>query len=89
MALEPGASLRCWAMAKHVIEAAPPAQEMTRRPRDVQHAQLGLRLGDRTNLSMEVTVTSTGILAVGALVSGILLSSAVIVLAARTQRPPV
>jgi len=63
-------------MAKHVTEAAP-------RTQDVQHAQLGLRIGDRTTLSMEVTVTSTGLLAIGALVSGILLSSAVIVRAAR------
>jgi hypothetical protein len=63
-------------MAKYIIEAALPAQ-------DVQHAQFGLRIGERTNLSMEVRVTSTGLLAIGALVSGILLSSAVIVRAAR------
>jgi hypothetical protein len=63
-------------MAKHIIEVAQPAP-------DVQHAQLALRIGDRTNLTMEVRVTSTGLLAIGALVSSILVSSAVIVRAAR------
>jgi hypothetical protein len=63
-------------MAKHIIEAAQPAQ-------DIQHAQFGLRIGDRTNLTLEVRVTSTGLLAIGALVSSILVSSAVIVRAAR------
>jgi hypothetical protein len=56
-------------------------------PDDVQHAQIALRIGERSSLTMEVKVTSTGVLAIGALVSAILLSSAVIVRAARPPAP--
>jgi len=49
----------------------------------VQRAGFGIEFGERARLTAEVRVTSVGILAIGALVSSILLSSAVIVRAAR------
>jgi hypothetical protein len=50
-------------------------------------ATVSIRIGERA--SFEAGITTTGLLAVGALVSGILLSSAVIVLAAgRRTAPP-
>jgi len=56
------------------------------RPNDAQHAALALRIGKRTRLRAEVAVTPLGLLSIGALVSSILLSSAVIVRAARRDR---
>lgn len=48
-----------------------------------QHASLALAIGKRSGLKADVTVTPTGLLAIGALVSAILLSTAAIVHAAR------
>jgi hypothetical protein len=45
----------------------------------LQTADLSLKLGKRVGLDMRVRLTSAGILSVGALVSGILLSTAVLV----------
>ncbi|MCP3735689.1 hypothetical protein M9979_12475 [Sphingomonas sp. RP10(2022)] len=51
-----------------------------------QHARFHLKAGKRVRLVADVTVTNGGLLAIGALVSSILLSSAVIVKAARQDR---
>jgi len=48
-----------------------------------QRATLTLRAGRKLRLKAEVSVTPTGLLSIGALVSSILLSSAAIVVAAR------
>jgi hypothetical protein len=61
----------------------PPA--LARRD-SVQHAGLALRIGKRTRLRADVSVTPLGLVSIGALVSSILLSSAVIVRAARRDR---
>lgn len=50
------------------------------------HARVALRVGRRVRMSAEIGITSAGIVSVAALVSSILLSTAVIVGAAR--RPP-
>jgi hypothetical protein len=55
---------------------------------DRQHAALSLRLGKRARLSAEVTVTSRGLLAIGGLVSSILVSTALIVHVARGTNKP-
>ena len=51
-----------------------------------QSAHLDLRLGSRGMLKAEVRVTPAGLLAIGALVSGIILSVAPLVWSAR-RRP--
>ena len=56
------------------------------RANDAQHAALALRIGKRMQMRAEVAVTPLGLLSIGALVSSILLSSAVIVRAARHDR---
>lgn len=55
-------------------------------PRAGHAAMVSIRIGERA--AFDAGITSTGLLAVGALVSGILLSSAVIVLAAGRRRGP-
>ncbi len=61
------------------MKTTPPA------PRhDLQHARLAIRIGKRARLTADVAVTDRGLLAIGALVSAILLSTAVVVHAART-----
>lgn len=60
-------------------------------PRDrTQRAKLTFRVGKRTRLSARVEVTSEGLLAIGGLVSSILLSTAVLVRVAvrEGKRPP-
>ena len=54
--------------------------------RPIQHAALTLRAGRKLRVKAEVRVTPAGLLSIGALVSAILLSSAAIVVAARTPR---
>jgi len=49
-------------------------------------AAVRLRLGRRARLDMHVAIGSDGLLAIGALVSAILLSSAAIVVAAKRPR---
>ena len=56
------------------------------RANDAQHAALALRIGKHMRMRAEVAVTPLGLLSIGALVSSILLSSAVIVRAARHDR---
>ncbi|WBH17383.1 hypothetical protein [Sphingomonas radiodurans] len=57
-----------------------PALTTVPAPAPVYHrGKIALRIGRRTKLSVGVTVTSQGLLAIGALVSSILLSTAVIV----------
>lgn len=53
------------------------------RPHPSQQARFGLTVGRRTSLTAEVAVSPSGLLAIGALVSAILLSTAVIVHTAR------
>jgi hypothetical protein len=53
----------------------------------VQHAGFELQIGGKTRLRGDVSVTSAGLLSIGALVSSILLSTAVIVRVARKRRP--
>jgi hypothetical protein len=53
---------------------------------NVQRATIALRLGKRSRVRAELTMTPAGLLSVGALVSSILLSTAVIVRSAR-RRP--
>ncbi len=55
------------------------ADDLIPSPRRLQRAKLLLRFGRRTRLSLRIEVTSDGLLAVGALVSSILLSTAVLV----------
>jgi len=50
------------------------------------HARLAIRIGKRSGVTADVSVTPAGLLSIGALVSAILLSSAVIVRAARTDK---
>ena len=52
----------------------------------IQRATIKLRAGKHARVSARVEVTPTGLLAIGALVSSILLSSAVIVRAAKAPR---
>jgi hypothetical protein len=52
---------------------------------ETQHAQLAVRFGRKGRLRADVTVTPLGLLSIGALVSSILLSTAVIVRAARDR----
>jgi hypothetical protein len=54
----------------------------TSPPRDAQRARLVARFGRRARLAASVDVTSRGLVAIGALVSAILLSTAVLVRAA-------
>lgn len=49
----------------------------------MQHAGFEIRIGERASLRAEVSVTSVGLLSIGALVSSVLLSTAVVVRAAR------
>ncbi len=53
---------------------------------DAQHAKFAIEFGNRASVVGEVRITSAGILAIGALMSSILLSTAVIVRAARQPR---
>ncbi|MEH3106896.1 MAG: hypothetical protein PGN09_06295 [Sphingomonas fennica] len=48
-----------------------------------QHARIALRLGRRGRATAEVGVTAGGLLAIGGMVAAILLSTAVLVRAAR------
>lgn len=59
-------------------------------PAPDQHARLDLQAGP-VSLKMEVRVTPTGLLAIGGLVSGILLSTAVLVWSATSvpRRHPI
>jgi len=57
------------------------------RPPDMQQARFTMSIGGRASMTAEVSVTPAGLLAIGALVSGILLSSAVIVRAAKRNAP--
>ncbi len=52
------------------------------RPPVTQRGKLSLRIGKRARLAVRVEVTSGGLLAIGGLVSSILLSTAVLVGAA-------
>lgn len=51
-----------------------------------QRASVALQIGSHARISAEVAVTSGGLLAIGALVSSILLSTAVIVRVARPRK---
>ena len=55
-------------------------------PPPVHRAKAAIRFGRRAGLTASVRITSGGILSVGALVSGILLSTAVLVRAAGRAR---
>ena len=59
---------------------------MNEEKRAMQSASVDLRLGEHVALKAEVRVTPGGLLAIGALVSGIILSVAPLVWAAR-RRP--
>jgi hypothetical protein len=59
---------------------------MNEEKRAMQSASVDLRLGEHAMLKAEVRVTPGGLLAIGALVSGIILSVAPLVWAAR-RRP--
>ena len=52
-------------------------------PYATQQARVAVAIGRRTSLTAEVAVTPSGLLAIGSLVSAILLSTAVIVHTAR------
>lgn len=65
-------------MTKQSLPSLPPAT--------VHRAKAVLRFGHRARLTASVRITSGGILSVGALVSGILLSTAVLVRAAARAR---
>ncbi|TXC72033.1 hypothetical protein FSB78_14560 [Sphingomonas ginsenosidivorax] len=65
-------------MTKQSLSARPPAP--------VHRAKAAIRFGRRAGLTASVRITSGGILSVGALVSGILLSTAVLVRAAGRAR---
>ncbi|GAA3697583.1 hypothetical protein GCM10022268_05140 [Sphingomonas cynarae] len=52
-------------------------------PTDVQQAHLSLTMGKRMRLAVDVRVTPRGLLAIGGLVSAILLSTAALVHTAR------
>lgn len=68
-------------MEKHKLPSpVPPAGPPHRGS---QHAHLALRFGERVSLTADVNVTSAGLLAIGGLVSAILLSTAVVVRSAR------
>lgn len=71
--------MRCPAMKP----ARPPAG---RSPADVQQARLSLTIADHAELSVAIGVTPHGLLAIGGLVSAILLSTAVLVHTARRPR---
>ena len=60
--------------------STPPAIPARSAP---QHARLKLAIGKHTRLTAHVAVTPNGLLAIGALVSAILLSTAAIVHTAR------
>lgn len=64
-----------------------PENPLVVHPVGVQHAQLAVRIGERTRVSAAVTVTSAGLLSIGAMVSSILLSTAMVVRAARRAPP--
>jgi hypothetical protein len=66
-------------MSKDRLPTLPP------RP-TVHRAEASIAFGRRAGMSASVEITSGGILAIAALVSGILLSSAVIVRSARRPR---
>ena len=54
-----------------------------RPSKDVQQAHLSLTMGKRTRLAVDVRVTPRGLLAIGGLVSAILLSTTALVHTAR------
>ena len=72
-------------MSRHVVplERDPHAQGATRR----NHARAGLRIGS-FEAHAEVDVSTKGLLAIGFLVSAILLSVAPIIVAATRKLPP-
>jgi hypothetical protein len=53
------------------------------KKQDTQYAKLAISFGQRANLTAEIAVTTSGLLAIGILVSGILLSAATIVRVAK------
>ncbi|MEP9400786.1 hypothetical protein [Sphingomonas sp. VNH70] len=55
-------------------------------PHGPHRAEVSLRIGRRARLDLRVAIGSDGLLAIGALVSAILLSSAAIVVAAKRPR---
>jgi hypothetical protein len=59
--------------------------EYEKRQPETQHAHLAVRFGKKGRLRADVSVTPLGLLSIGALVSSILLSTAVIVRAARDR----
>lgn len=61
----------------------PDLRPVPNRPTNDQRARLALDIGDQSRLSVDVAVTPAGLLAIGGLVSMILLSTAVIVAVAR------
>ena len=69
------------------VPATPPAHAEAHAPVH-QTADLDLSLGSAMSLAAQVRVTSGGLLAIGALVSSILLSTAVIVRTAKGGGPP-
>jgi hypothetical protein len=70
-------------MKKHQLPAAIPSAIPPRE--GVQHARLAITFSKRASVTAEVSVTSGGLLAIGGLVSAILLSTAVLVRSARTR----
>jgi hypothetical protein len=69
-------------MKKDKLPAPPPPPTVVAPP-GAQQAHFAIRIGERAGLSADVTVTSAGLLAIGGLVSAILLSTAVLVRAAK------
>lgn len=59
---------------------------MLTKKRSRQQAELELKLGKRSGLILRTQVTTGGLLAIGALVAGILLSTAAIVRATRKRQ---
>ena len=53
-----------------------------------QNATLKLRVGRRASLKLDISVTDRGLVAIGALVSSLLVSTALIVHAARANPTP-
>ncbi|WP_293873220.1 hypothetical protein [Sphingomonas sp. UBA978] len=65
----------------HIKDATGPAGHHHRH-----HARLKLKIGRRSVLRADVAISSSGLLAIGGLVSSILLSTAVIVQVAKDRR---
>lgn len=58
------------------------------KPAAPHHGRLALSIGKRMSLEVEVAITSGGLLAIGGLVSMILLSTSAIVRAAEAESRP-